>query len=48
MQVNFVYYSSYSIDKQLALFNDLRPLFKNKPVMIVFTKIDLKKLEELS
>ncbi|KAM3146488.1 hypothetical protein pb186bvf_001457 [Paramecium bursaria] len=39
---------SYSIDKQLALFNDLRPLFKNKPVMIVFTKIDLKKLEELS
>ncbi|CAD8145254.1 unnamed protein product [Paramecium octaurelia] len=38
---------SYSIDQQIALFKDLKPLFKNKPLLLVMTKIDIKKFEQL-
>jgi len=30
------------------LYNTIKPLFKNKPVIVAFNKTDLKKLEELS
>lgn len=33
---------SYSIEQQVSLFNNIKPLFKNKPLVIVLTKIDLR------
>lgn len=39
---------SHSISEQIKLFSTLRPLLKNKPVLVVFTKKDLKKVSELS
>ncbi len=38
----------YSLDNQISLYENIKALFKNKPVVIVFTKIDLKRFEELS
>jgi len=38
----------YSIKKQVELFNDISPLFSGKPLLIVMTKIDLVKFENLS
>jgi nucleolar GTP-binding protein len=29
------------------LFEDLKPLFKNKPIVVVFTKVDLKHFDDL-
>lgn len=37
----------YTIDQQISLFNNIKPLFLNKPVLIVFSKIDLQKFLEL-
>jgi len=37
----------YTIKKQAALFREIRPLFANKPVLIVANKVDLRKLEDL-
>ena len=37
----------YKISEQIDLFNNIKPLFKNKPLIIVLTKIDLKKFEDL-
>jgi len=37
----------YSIDQQISLYERIKALFSNKPVVIVFTKIDLKKFSEL-
>lgn len=37
----------YTIDQQISLFNNIKPLFVNKPVLIVFTKIDLIKFPDL-
>ena len=39
---------SYSIERQIGLFNSIKPLFAKKPVIIVLTKADLRKFEELS
>jgi len=38
----------YSVKQQVALFKSLRPLFVNKPVLIVCTKIDMMKLDALN
>ncbi|KAG2496998.1 hypothetical protein HYH03_005003 [Edaphochlamys debaryana] len=38
----------YSIAQQAALFHSIKPLFANKPVLIVVNKIDARRLEELS
>ena len=38
----------YSIDQQISLYERIKALFSNKPVVIVFTKIDLKKFSELN
>eukprot|EP00201_Polytomella_parva_P017223 CAMPEP_0175061054 /NCGR_PEP_ID=MMETSP0052_2-20121109/13375_1 /TAXON_ID=51329 ORGANISM="Polytomella parva, Strain SAG 63-3" /NCGR_SAMPLE_ID=MMETSP0052_2 /ASSEMBLY_ACC=CAM_ASM_000194 /LENGTH=691 /DNA_ID=CAMNT_0016326873 /DNA_START=32 /DNA_END=2107 /DNA_ORIENTATION=- len=38
----------YTIAQQAALFHSIKPLFANKPVMIVCNKIDVKKPEEIS
>ncbi len=38
----------YTIPAQIQLFNNIKPLFKNKPLVIVLTKTDLKKFEELT
>lgn len=38
----------YTIDQQIALFNNVKPLFQAKPLVIVLTKIDLTKYNELS
>lgn len=32
----------YSVLEQIKLYGTLKPLFKNKPVIVVFTKTDLK------
>lgn len=38
----------YSVDEQISLFNNIKPLFQSKPLVIVLTKIDLCKYTELS
>lgn len=38
----------YSLAQQAALFHSIKPLFANKPTLIVCNKIDVRKLEELS
>lgn len=37
----------YTIDQQISLFNNIKPLFVNKPVLLVFSKIDLVKFDQL-
>uniref|UniRef100_T1ICJ4 Nucleolar GTP-binding protein 1 n=1 Tax=Rhodnius prolixus TaxID=13249 RepID=T1ICJ4_RHOPR len=38
----------HSLEEQIALFNSIRPLFSNKPVIAVFNKCDVTRIEELS
>jgi nucleolar GTP-binding protein len=38
----------YFLDQQIALFNSIKPLFKNKPLVVVISKTDLKKWDDLS
>lgn len=37
----------YTIEQQASLFNNISPLFVNKPLLVVATKIDRKQLSEL-
>lgn len=37
----------YTIDEQVSLFNSVKPLFKNKPLLLVFSKSDLKTVDQL-
>lgn len=37
----------YTIKQQAALYHSIKPLFANKPLLVVANKIDLKKFEEL-
>jgi len=37
----------YSIDMQLALFKNVKPLFAGKPLVLVLSKIDLMKFNDL-
>ena len=36
-----------SIEEQIELFNSIKPLFTNKPIIICVNKIDILKMEEL-
>ena len=38
----------HSIEQQTALFDNIKPLFSNKPLIIVCTKTDVCKLESLN
>lgn len=38
----------YTIDQQIALFQSIKPLFQAKPLVIVLTKSDLQKFNELA
>ncbi|XP_047445356.1 nucleolar GTP-binding protein 1 [Mugil cephalus] len=38
----------HTLDEQLELFNNIRPLFANKPLIVVANKCDVKKVSELS
>jgi len=38
----------FTIEQQLSLFESIRPLFANKPLMLVANKVDQVKFEELS
>ncbi|KAI0697285.1 GTP binding protein 4 [Cytidiella melzeri] len=38
----------YTIEAQAKLFHSIKPLFSNKPVMLVMNKIDVTRLEDLS
>lgn len=38
---------NYSIEEQIHLFNSIKPLFANKPVIAAINKIDVARLEEL-
>jgi len=38
----------HRIAEQIELFNNIKPLFANKPLFVVANKTDIKKLEELS
>ncbi|EFJ51403.1 hypothetical protein VOLCADRAFT_57006 [Volvox carteri f. nagariensis] len=38
----------YTIVQQAALFHSIKPLFANKPVLIVVNKIDARRMEDLS
>ncbi|PIO22859.1 hypothetical protein AB205_0195140, partial [Aquarana catesbeiana] len=37
----------HTLEEQLELFNNIRPLFANKPLMIVLNKCDVKRVSEL-
>ena len=37
----------HSIEQQFALFNNIKPLFANKPIIVVVNKIDVTKIEDL-
>ena len=37
-----------TVEAQFALFNNIKPLFSNKPLIVVVNKIDVKKVEDLS
>lgn len=37
----------YSLKQQVSLFNSLKPLFINKPIIVVASKMDIKSMEEL-
>lgn len=37
----------YTLEEQLNLFNNIKVLFTNKPLLIVLNKIDIKRLDEL-
>jgi nucleolar GTP-binding protein len=37
----------YTIEAQVALFNSIKPLFANKPTMLIINKIDVRRLSDL-
>merc|ERR1712228_1148108 len=37
-----------TVEAQFALFNNIKPLFSNKPLIVVVNKIDVKKVEDLA
>merc|ERR1739842_102423 len=37
-----------TVEAQFALFNNIKPLFCNKPLIVVVNKIDVKKVEDLA
>ena len=37
----------YSIEEQVTLFNNIKALFTNKPLIVVANKVDVKKIEAL-
>ena len=37
----------YTIQQQIRLFNDIKPLFSNKPHILVLTKVDIKPYDKL-
>jgi nucleolar GTP-binding protein len=37
----------YTIQQQIDLFNSIKPLFQAKPLVIVLTKIDIKKFSDV-
>ena len=39
---------NHSLDEQIELFNNIKPLFTNKPLIVVLNKIDIVKPEELT
>ena len=38
----------YSIEDQISLFHNIKPLFSNKPIIIVVNKIDVRKISDLN
>ena len=38
----------YSIEEQVKLFNNIKALFANKPLILVANKVDIKRIEDLS
>ena len=38
----------YSIEEQFRLFNNIKALFTNKPLILVANKVDIKRIEDLS
>ena len=37
----------YSVQEQVKLYGTLKPLFKNKSVLVVFTKTDVSRVQDL-
>jgi nucleolar GTP-binding protein len=37
----------YTIEQQIQLFNSIKPLFQAKPLVIVLSKVDIQRYEEL-
>lgn len=38
----------YTLEQQISLFNNIRPLFANKPLIFVLNKTDIIRMEDLS
>ena len=47
MYVTFIFIKSDYFSLQFELFHNIRPLFANKPLLMVVNKIDVKKIDEL-
>merc|ERR1719161_3059915 len=37
----------YNLDQQVALFHQIKPLFKDKPLLVLLNKADLRKVQDL-
>ena len=38
---------NHSIEEQIALFNNIKPLFTNKPIIVCLNKIDIVTVDDL-
>ena len=38
---------NHSIEEQIELFNNIKPLFTNKPLIVILNKVDIIRPEEL-
>ncbi len=38
----------YTLEQQISLFNNIRPLFANKPLIFVLNKTDIIRMEDLN
>ena len=38
---------NHSIEEQIELFNNIRPLFTNKPILVCLNKIDIVAVDDL-
>ena len=48
MLLKVILFTNFIFDHQVSLFNNIKPLFANKPLFIVANKVDIKHISDLS